>query len=181
MPDDSMDALVNQLQSQVERKILPVKAGDVSPMLMRASDQLRKAYPADMYGTTVRDLPQDQFNMRSLGQTPWTQDEMQLNPTIGLAHAQPFAENILAHELEHVRQNRTRDVGTRQAEAATLPYLQRPDEIAAMNATDAYRRQKPEERGFYGQTGHLTMRDSNGVEYPKPIGLDVLSALLGVK
>lgn len=139
---------IDGLQQAVERKILPRKAGDVSPVVMRAAEGLRHLYPADMYSTDVKELPLTHPHAFSniIGETPIdtasigipnkeNPEAIQINPAVGMGFAQVEAASTLAHELEHVRQGRTMDPMER-INQFSMDYAQRPDEVAARKAAN---------------------------------------------
>lgn len=158
---------IDALKAAVERRILPVKAGDASPIAMRAQEALRKVFPADMVGVNVREMPMT--NPRafsdvlgsvsigpiqlSTGRTFGTGDPAQidLNPALTAGFPEHAVEGVIAHELEHVRQGRTRDPLSRMKEFA-LPYAKRPDELAASTAERTYLSHMP-------TIGHLPDED----------------------
>lgn len=136
--------------------LIPQAAGEASPATLRAAATVRKRYPADMTGVTVGedwDAPEafsstlattplalpDSIRalFAGIGGKPSDPNHIAVNPAVGMLWPEKETEAILAHELEHIRQNRTGDPGQRIQQHA-LPYNEQPDEIAAFKAGDEY-------------------------------------------
>lgn len=151
---EMVKALAERARMRVGREIYPPKAGDASPAVMRATQSLKKDYPADMAGVEVVENPmrdREAFSNR-LGATDSAAmqamdpekhyanpdyKQIRLNPIMGASAPQGHIESTLAHELEHVRQNRDMDPIEQLAQQA-IPYGKRPLERAAFKAGDNY-------------------------------------------
>lgn len=139
MPDNiQMPAAVLQgLKEAINRKILPRQASS-APWLDRAVAELSKVYPKDTIGLDVAENSWDHPTAGSteLGTTQIADDQIRTNPVLSI-FPQGLTEQTLAHELQHVRQNRA---GGREAAKyeGYLPYNARPSEKDAMKAGNAY-------------------------------------------
>lgn len=148
---------IDQAQKDVLRRLVPQPAGLTQPVVMRAMEALRKAYPKDMVGVRVQDNPMthpDAFSSglattpMDLRQHPNFKPDMQerigdpfqidLNPAVSASFPQDAIEGILAHELQHIRQNRSGANVTNRLLQFRLPYEDRPDELDARAMTKKY-------------------------------------------
>lgn len=163
MPYDPLtEELIKRAQTNMQQKLgrnAPPQAGEASPTTMRAATAMRKAYPNDMRGVVVRDMPwldQDAFS-NILGETPTRLPEaitnirpdlqgdtesIQMNPGLDLTGTQEDANSVMAHELQHVRQNRADDPMVHLKELH-IPYDKRPVELDAQRAASAYVKTHP--------------------------------------
>lgn len=122
------------LKAAVERKILPRPASaHSSPQLDRAVEQLRRAYPADMAGLNIEEMPWSHgyAGTNTLGTTD-QQNTIDVNPAM-VAYPQAATESVLAHELQHTRQNNEGRV-----DESSIEYFDRPREIDARRAAELY-------------------------------------------
>lgn len=130
-----------KLQADVHRRILPRPASPTSsPLLDRAVEELRKAYPADMAGVDIQDMPwnNELAGTNVLGETS-PDNQIRMNPVLGAAFPQRAAEGVLAHELQHVRQNKaSSDPRLDMLRELNTEYSNRPSEIEAGAAAAQY-------------------------------------------
>lgn len=151
------DELIKRAQADIQRKLMPPAAGDALPGTMRAADAMRKDYPADMVGVRVVDMPWDSPEAFSniLGATPtklpeellkllpsWRgaqgdPESIEVNPGSSIMEPQGALNSVLAHELQHVRQNRNGDPIQRLKERQ-IDYSERPSELEAQLAARRY-------------------------------------------
>lgn len=157
MPQDPLfQQLINRAQQQVERKIIPQPAGEALPSVMQAADIVRKVFPADMVGVKVKDMPWNSPEAFSndIAETPvygWTHDDpytITVNPAYGILNGSSALAPTIAHELQHIRQNRRSEddpaYRASRIQEFKLPYAKRPDEIAARNAEENFPEQPPQ-------------------------------------
>lgn len=150
---------LRKLEEDVHRRILPRPASPTSsPLTDRAVEALRKAYPADMTGVDIQDMPWTDPKAAStiFGKTS-PESEVRVNPIIGAAFPQEVAEETIAHELQHVRQNRaSRDPQMDMLRELKIPYEQRPSEIEATNAAIDWNKKHHPEFDVYSMTPPIT-------------------------
>lgn len=157
MPQDPLlQALLHRAQQRVERKILPQPAGEALPSAMQAADIVRKVFPADMVGVKVKDMPwkaPEAFS-NDIAETPvygWSTDDpytISVNPAYGIMNGSSELAPVIAHELQHIRQNRRSEddpaYRASRIQEFRLPYAKRPDEIAARSAEENFPEQPPQ-------------------------------------
>lgn len=149
---------IDALQQAVQRRILPTQAGEASPVALRALANVAKQYPADMMGVRVHEMPMTDRHAFSNtlasttmkgqsrlgnGFTEHDPEEIMINPGVTAVFPQAQVEGTLAHELEHIRQNRTGDPEIRHYQHM-LPYESQPDEIAAFKSRRVYDESHPQ-------------------------------------
>jgi hypothetical protein len=163
-----LQTLVQRAQQNVDRKLQPIPAGAAAPTTLRAIEAVRKTYPKDMVGVGFKEEPwtsrtafSSQFGAtpvkginellsKALGR-PLTgvsdnPDEIELNPMLGF-FPQHFGESVVAHELQHVRQNRrpdstATDSTLERLKQMKMPYGKQPDEVEAFKAQADYNKAK---------------------------------------
>jgi hypothetical protein len=153
IPDEQADTIYNQLSNQAannKKRMMPRGAFSY-PMVGRAVNEVEKRQP------DLRDIP--------INVDPWTdkyagssdvastpprfkgqEQEIRLNPAL-MAFPQGLTENALAHELQHVRQNRNIDPNNpeqlaKYASEFAMPYRMRPSEKEGFAAGDAYNKMR---------------------------------------
>lgn len=138
-----------RLEADVARRIYPRPASPTSsPQLDRAVEALRKVYPKDMVGADVAEMPWSNpfSNTNVLGETD-PENAVRINPSLSILYPQPAVEATLAHELQHVRQNKRVDnPALEMLKQQSIPYNERPSEIEAREARNAYVREHPDPR-----------------------------------
>lgn len=156
--DELVKALAERARMRVGREIYPPKAGDASPAVMRATQTLKKDYPVDMAGTEVIEpnMKEKASFSNVLGATDSgamqamdpekrfsnpDYKQMRINPIMGAAAPQGYIDSIVAHELEHVRQNRDMDPREQLAQQA-IPYGKRTIERDAFKVGADYFKRK---------------------------------------
>lgn len=157
MPQDPLVAeLLARAQAKVTRTLHVPQAGEASPETVRGWGQMRKDFPADMVNVQVKDMdwrsPEAFSNV--LAATPSKLPEslasilgpnsqgdpesIEVNPGSAIIEPSSSINSILAHELQHVRQNRSdADPMTRFLQRK-LPYQDQPDEMEAFKASRDY-------------------------------------------
>ena len=146
---------IDGLKQAVIQKITNQPAGDAAPATLRAMAMLSKVYPADTVGMRVKDNPvTDKYAYSSkLAETPIDMKNdpglspfqagdpstVEMNPAVSQVFPQPAIEALLAHELQHIRQNRSDASPYSRVAQFSQDYEKRPDEIAGFNAADAYK------------------------------------------
>lgn len=169
MADELEQTMLARLKAQVERKILPDQAGQMTPATMRAASAIRKTYPADMAGVKVNEQSMlDPYAFSSiLASTPSRATEIlrqqfkemkqpdyesfEVNPAVSALYPQNALEKTMAHELEHIRQNRTEDPLEALRQHVKLAYNDRPIEKSAREAADKYKTMTPNDGAWTGQ------------------------------
>lgn len=141
----------------LQRNLRNPGADEGSPVALRALAALSKQYPADTVGTRVKDMPLDSkyaFSSR-LASTPSQAvntalelpgsdpNTITLNPALSMSWPQPMVEQTMAHELEHIRQNRANLDPLKALSEYTMPYEEQPSEQSAFKAGDAYAKLHP--------------------------------------
>lgn len=130
--------LAEEAQKRLSTMMPRPASPESPPVLDRAVERVRQAYPQDMAGTSISMWPiVDYFTGSTLmGRTPSNPTgEIQLNPLYTTLIPQEGIEETIAHELEHVRQ-----VRRGQAPELNTEYGKRPSEIEARAAEDRYNR-----------------------------------------
>lgn len=146
---------IDGLKQAVIQKITNQPAGDADPATLRAMAMLSRVYPEDSVGVRVKDNPvTDKYAFSSkLAETPvdmkndqglsmFKQGDpstIEMNPAVSMAFPQPAIESILAHELQHIRQNRSDASPYSRVAQFSQEYGDRQDEKDAWGATDAYK------------------------------------------
>lgn len=147
-----------EIQDKLQRGYMPPQAGQASPTTMRAEAAVRKEFPADMFGVKVGDLPfTDPESFSNILMSTPTKlppgvadyqdaigdpDSVSVNPAIDMVFGQTDANAMLAHELQHIRQNRTKDPMESLREFK-IPYTKRPSELEAEMARKAWTQKHP--------------------------------------
>lgn len=115
------------------------------PALQRATTKLDKRFPSDMAGVEVQPMswldPQAGSNVLGTTTIKTGPQHIEVNPALSLAFPQAAVEHNLAHELEHVRQNRSDSTPLRALKELQQPYFDRPSEKAAREAARSYDRE----------------------------------------
>lgn len=111
------------------------------PGLQRAVTKIDKTYPQDTAGVDITTTPwaDPAAGSNTLGST-WVKrgpQHIEINPALSMGFPQSAVEHTLAHELEHVRQNR-RSPAVSALDELQLPYFDRPSEKAAREAANQY-------------------------------------------
>jgi hypothetical protein len=170
MPDPEYPVSLDQLQATLARRAYPRPASPTSsPVTDRAVEALRKAYPGDMSGVDIQDYgwKDPSAGTDTLGETG-VNNAVRLNPAYTATYPQEAVEGTIAHELQHVRQNRDelskgQSPAIRILQQQSLPYAQRPDEIDAQNARFDYMNNfKNGGQGGYGWHEPVTQRAMPG-------------------
>lgn len=160
MDDELLAELIKRAQEQLRRRSMPDMAGDMAPATMRAVNTMRKTYPVDMMGVKVGETPMldpDAFSniqagtpsgankVRNLGLPPPDYESIHVNPAVSAGFPQSWIESVLAHELQHVRQNRTMDPREQLRQHVDYAYDDRPIEVEARIAADKFDKERPQE------------------------------------
>lgn len=167
--DPLTQALLQRLEDEVKAKIMP-RMPTQYPQFDRAVREIEKTYPADMVGVDVK--PMDMMNPLAfsnvLGATDHKDNQITINPAVPMAFSDPQAltEQTIAHELQHVRQNKSGHPGRTFAEMTSLnDYFNEGAEKDARAASESYSAMKHQPTSF-----SLDPR----VKLPDPLILEML-------
>lgn len=113
------------------------------PALQRATTKLDKRFPTDMAGVDVQPMswlnPSAGSNVLGSTDVKSGPQKIEVNPALSMAFPPSAIEHNLAHELEHVRQNRSTSMPALKAlEELRQSYFDRPSEKAARDAAHRY-------------------------------------------
>lgn len=172
--DDLKAAILAKLQSNLHQP-----AGSASPVALRALDALKGMYPKDATGVTVEEMDwtrNPNAFTEVIGATRVRSPKrIYLNPFFTALSPQPFIEESVAHELEHVRQLQDGPPKIEESiREMDIPYWQRPSEIAARRAAQAY----GQARGWESLSPALPAR-TRKLKHPPAKGMEGLGLPLG--
>jgi hypothetical protein len=143
---DDYPVPISVLEQAVLKRLMPEPARDgIPPSLVRAIEQMRRAYPDDpATESDVQPMSMDAQDAQSdmvRGSTT-LKNQVRINPLLLATAHQDAINGTLAHELQHVRQNRKLPAGAdgqaRYLQEFDLPYDQRPSEVDAARERFAY-------------------------------------------
>ena len=132
------------LKKQVQTRNMHPPAGSAPPVVLRALDAVRKIAPHKAVGVIPKEMDWDDpyafsnhLGYNELGD----KQNVHINPAVAMLYSQGANNNIMAHEVEHVWQNRNADpqeaaIGV--LENNFIPYNERPREKAAFKAQEGY-------------------------------------------
>lgn len=115
-----------------------------NPSLERATDALRKAYPADMDRVSIQPdwSGPGMISNRAGFVSPSDPNTIKVSALRSALWPQELIEGTAAHELEHVRQFRDPQKRQQMMSGMRMPYEQRRHELDAQDATQQYRAQR---------------------------------------
>lgn len=153
MPNDNLPPL-EPLQQDVRRRTTKPMAGEASPVALRALEAMQRWRPAEMPGLRISeyDMSTDPWAFSNvlgsvtqrvpdevasiLGFQP-DYERIKLNPALTTLYPENQVEQTVAHELQHVIQNRTQDPYN-AIEERQLAYPDRPREQEAFDVANQY-------------------------------------------
>ncbi len=173
MADDLLKTLLERVGKQglPEPQNIPkpsvwnLASGGQDPQLDRAVWKLQSELPGQLKDVTVKPMNwHDPFaGTAMLGYTrvddPIDDQQVRVNPAASIAFPEDFLRTLLIHELEHVKQKKSR--GSLQANIANnrqeqaINYWDRPSERGARDAVDRYAAERGLPKEFQGNQSVL--------------------------